>query len=112
MNSAAEAPSASSRRNCIRQAAHANVDALASKQYARADLLPARWTAHFDAVPGRVFLVLRTTVLIGGQNLFHLARSAWAPVTADPSSPLLMAQLRRLGPRQGQLGPPREDGWT
>ena len=33
-------------------------------QYARAHLLPARWTAHFDAVPGRVFHVMRTIALI------------------------------------------------
>ena len=30
---------------------------------------------------------MRTIVLIDGQNLYHLARIAWAPVPADPSSP-------------------------
>ncbi|MXW24726.1 MAG: NYN domain-containing protein [Dehalococcoidia bacterium] len=30
---------------------------------------------------------MRTLVLIDGQNLFHLARRAWAPVPLDPSSP-------------------------
>ena len=30
---------------------------------------------------------MRTIVLIDGQNLFHLARIAWAPIPADPSSP-------------------------
>ena len=68
------------RADCLRQAAHANVDALAPTQYARAYLLPARWTAHFDAVPGRVFHVMRTIVLIDGHNLYHPARIAWARV--------------------------------
>ena len=40
-----------------------------------------------DAVPGRVFHVMRTIVLIDGQNLYHLARLAWAPVPVDRSSP-------------------------
>lgn len=30
---------------------------------------------------------MRTLVLIDGQNLYHLARIAWAPAPADPSSP-------------------------
>ena len=30
-------------------------------------------------VPGRVFFVLSTIVLVDGQNLFHLAREAWGP---------------------------------
>ena len=30
---------------------------------------------------------MRTLVLIDGQNLFHLARIAWAPTPASPSSP-------------------------
>ena len=30
---------------------------------------------------------MRTLVLIDGQNLFHLARSAWAPDPPDPASP-------------------------
>ena len=30
---------------------------------------------------------MRTIVLIDGQNLFHLARVAWAPFPARPSSP-------------------------
>jgi len=47
-----------------------------STQYPRPHLLPARWTAHFDAVPGRVFHFMRTIVLIDGQNLYHLARIA------------------------------------
>ena len=29
-------------------------------------------------VPGRVFLSMRTLILIDGQNLYHLARIAWA----------------------------------
>ena len=30
---------------------------------------------------------MRTIGLIDGQNLFHLARIAWAPAAAGPSSP-------------------------
>lgn len=30
---------------------------------------------------------LRALVLIDGQNLFHLARIAWVPALADPTSP-------------------------
>ena len=30
---------------------------------------------------------MRTLVLIDGQNLFHLARIAWAPTPANPTSP-------------------------
>lgn len=30
---------------------------------------------------------MRALVLIDGQNLFHLARIAWAPTPADPTSP-------------------------
>ena len=30
---------------------------------------------------------MRTLVLIDGQNLYHLARRAWAPAFPDPSSP-------------------------
>ncbi len=30
---------------------------------------------------------MRTLVLIDGQNLYHLAQVAWAPVPRDPSSP-------------------------
>jgi len=59
----------------------------ASAQYSQGHLLPARWAARFDAVPGRVFHVLRTIVLIDGQNLYHLARIAWAPVPPAGSSP-------------------------
>ena len=32
---------------------------------------------------------MRALVLIDGQNLYHLARRAWAPAGADPSSPYL-----------------------
>lgn len=41
----------------------------------------------FGPVPGRVFSSMRTLVLIDGQNLFHLARRAWAPSPPDPTSP-------------------------
>ena len=30
---------------------------------------------------------MRTLVLVDGQNLFHLAKGAWAPMPHDPSSP-------------------------
>ena len=47
------------------------------------DLFPARWTVASVAVSGRVFL-MQTLVLIDGQNLYHLARRAWA---SGPDSP-------------------------
>ena len=42
---------------------------------------PARWT-RLSCVPGRVFILgrlVRTIVFIDGQNLYHLAKNAWAP---------------------------------
>ena len=41
----------------------------------------------FGCVPGRVFLSMRTIVFIDGQNLYHLARIAWASRVSSPSSP-------------------------
>ena len=38
-------------------------------------------------LPGRVFLFMRTTVFIDGQNLYHLARVAWISTTSNPSPP-------------------------
>ncbi len=66
---------------------HTEVDDEALLPYPSAHLLPARWTDHLDSVPGRVFLLMRTLVLIDGQNLYHLARIAWAPMPPDRSSP-------------------------
>ena len=37
--------------------------------------------------PGGCFFVMRTIVLIDGQNLYHLARTAWDPGLSRPSSP-------------------------
>jgi hypothetical protein len=36
------------------------VDDTATSHYLCADLLPARWTDHLGAVPGRVFHVMRS----------------------------------------------------
>lgn len=41
-------------------AAPTDVDAPVPTQYPQAHPLPARWTAHFDAVPRGVFHVMRT----------------------------------------------------
>ena len=47
---------------------------------------PVGWLALMPS-PGGCFHVMRTLVLIDGQNLHHLAKIAWAPVPASGSSP-------------------------
>ena len=49
--------------------------------------LPRPLGGPYWSAPGRVFFVMRTIVLIDGQNLFHLARRAWATAASGPSSP-------------------------
>ena len=51
---------------------------------------------------------MRTIAFVDGQNLYHLARVAWAPVPADPSSPYswpsydVKALAERLAARRPQ----------
>ena len=69
---------------------------------------PRPLDGDFGPVPGRVFSSMPTLVLIDGQNLFHLARRAWAPSPSDPSS-FLLGQVRRQGAGRCPCG---ESAWT
>ena len=59
------------------------IDEVLPRCYGRIDFIPARWTVVSAISLGGCFFV-RTLVLIDGQNLYHLARRAWASGLSSP----------------------------